>query len=819
MDGNGLQINKQKNELTQAKAAYSDRQKAGWETTDNFHKTAKISDGQGGKYSYLDNMDMRALLEELNNDPDHKSYTFTAMRDSIDNLTKLAASGGRIEAGDNKGMTADFFETLFAAKQSVNQYLYNHAGFRWTSKGDRRVQISLRLRNILNSLDKEIAAREAELDGEAARKMGYLKDNLRDTEIEAREKEYKTDKSAGDIKKILETGLYGDNSKIDAETARKMGEQWVIGGYTDKLTEMINGLGDSPDSEAMDDFLAYLEDQNNRMLAGRMAIQIMVDNAASVTQNIPSLQTELKRFVTDSLSYDDMLKKPDELATQIRSLMDAFSTENADRISKLTNRRDSVLKTLHLSSNDTNLYNYPFMTQMLTEQDDAEFDSQLNALKERTDQNDRVITDILLEQFSIGTRASICKKLFRNMGALRVFGTEDQIRDQTYDFINMLKYTAPQEYMAEKMLSNVMKDLKIDSLRRDSFLIALTDNKPEMLKDYSSDVWKIKGEQYSKRHAANIKSYAETVDKEGLYLTEEQWDELEKKSLESGVKKETEFKKGILDVTKEKKSGKQLSRREYLSKRKFNDAKKEPARILRAREERKLIDSYGDDFRDRFILNMTGNGADPYASYRKLDAAYKGNIDKLKVVQAEEQTRYDERIVYINRLLHDKGCTVEERKAFTDKCKWMISGIYEITEDMTDDERLKCERMNLERFGVLTWEEALSGFENMIKTQSLEEIRKQGEEVKNRYDDACRMLEAYDGGKYAGLVDLLVGIPEVYSSMMNLSADEFNWYAANTLDVKLKNFMDGMNGAKEVPDAVRKQYAFSYLRNIYDGKI
>ena len=37
---NGLQINKQKNELTQAKAAYSDRQKAGWETTDNFHKTA-----------------------------------------------------------------------------------------------------------------------------------------------------------------------------------------------------------------------------------------------------------------------------------------------------------------------------------------------------------------------------------------------------------------------------------------------------------------------------------------------------------------------------------------------------------------------------------------------------------------------------------------------------------------------------------------------------------------------------------------------------------------------------------------------------------
>ena len=40
---------------------------------------------------------------------------------------------------------------------------------------------------------------------------------------------------------------------------------------------------------------------------------------------------------------------------------------------------------------------------------------------------------------------------------------------------------------------------------------------------------------------------AKRGDKEGLYLTEEQWDELEKKSLESGVKKETEFKKGILD--------------------------------------------------------------------------------------------------------------------------------------------------------------------------------------------------------------------------------------------------------------------------------
>ena len=155
MDANGLQKNKQKE---QVELSYSERQQAGWETAESFHKTAKIDDGQGAKYSRYDSMDMFALRDELVADKDSKSFTYTAMQEAIDELTKLAAAKGQVEDGS----TADFFEKLFAAQQSVNQYLYTHAGYRWTGKGERRIQITLRLKSILNSLDKEIEIKTAQ---------------------------------------------------------------------------------------------------------------------------------------------------------------------------------------------------------------------------------------------------------------------------------------------------------------------------------------------------------------------------------------------------------------------------------------------------------------------------------------------------------------------------------------------------------------------------------------------------------------------------------------------------------------------------------
>ena len=812
MDANGLQKNKQKE---QVELSYSERQQAGWETAESFHKTAKIDDGQGAKYSRYDSMDMFALRDELVADKDSKSFTYTAMQEAIDELTKLAAAKGQVEDGS----TADFFEKLFAAQQSVNQYLYTHAGYRWTGKGERRIQITLRLKSILNSLDKEIEIKTADRTGEAARKLEYDKEQLSPEERKEREKQYQANKTAGDIKKIIETGMYGPQSNIDPETAQKMGEKWVIGGYTEKLTGMIENLGDNPNAEEMDDFLAFLEDQNNRMLANRMTITIMTENAKSATLNIPALNEVLKQFITDRLSDEDMTSKPDELAIKISSLVEDFKTQNADRIAELARKRDMIIKSLHLPASDLTLYDYDYINETLAVIDEGEFDQRLNALKAKADENEKIITEILLEGFSIGTRASICKKLFKNLGALRIFGTEDQVRDQTYNFIEMLKYTAPQEYLAERTLANVMKDLSIDKLRRDSFLIAITGNHPEVLRDYNSDFWKVRGEEYSKRHLANSKTYAKLVDKSGLYLNEEQWEALEKAALDSGVMKESEFKSALAKVTSQNKTGKLLSRKEYLTKRQFNDARKEPARLRRARAERDLLDSYGDSFEDRFLLNMSGAGENPYEAYRKLDAAYKGTKTKLKATEEDEKRRYDERINTVNKILSDNGFTVADRKAFTDKCKWMISGILEITEDMMDDERLKCERMNTEMFGVRTWEDALIKFAGISATYLSGEGKQQIEDVKTRYENGRRMLTAYDGGKYVGYEDLLMGLPEVYRAFMNGTPEYIGMYLATELDVRLEQFMKGLEGAKSVPDAVRRQYAYSYLRQIYDRKM
>ncbi len=201
MDSFGMQQEKQKQEQAAVKLSYADQQKTGWEVTENFRKTAKADGVLGAKYSRYDTMDMPALRDELIADTDHKTFTYTAMQNAIDNLLKLSATKGKVE----NGLDADFFETLFTAKAAVNQYLYNHAGYRWTGKGEKRVQISLRLKSILNSLDQAIAEKSKTLSAEAARNLEYDKEQLTAEERAEREKTFKANKTAEDIMMMVES--------------------------------------------------------------------------------------------------------------------------------------------------------------------------------------------------------------------------------------------------------------------------------------------------------------------------------------------------------------------------------------------------------------------------------------------------------------------------------------------------------------------------------------------------------------------------------------------------------------------------------------
>lgn len=816
MDGfNDLTQKAQKVNLT-----YEEQQKTGWDTTENYHKTAKIDTANGALYKELDTKDMKGLRDELLRDEDSKTEGFTAMYEAVNNLVSLAQSKGRLIDEEGRSMTADFFETLFGAKQQVNQYLYTHSGYKWTKKGERRIQIVSRLKKILDGLDAEVIRVQASLSEEKARRIDYEKEGISEEEIERLEKQYKLDRKSKDIMLIATTGAYGPG--ISKEDAAKIGETWALKGYTAKLEQLISKSGVMEDDSKLDDFLAFLEDQNNRLMANKLAVGMVLDQAVGTTLGMPWIKKELRLYLEENLSDEVMLGKTEEIPAKVNELINDFRTENSDRLNKFIARRDRFSSELHIPADVANLYDYPVIEEIFAEPDDAVFEEQLASLKNRVVENDRQITGLLKNRYSIGTRNSISQRLVRNLGSLRIFGTMEQILEQTNVFCDMLKYTAPREYMVERTIENVMSSLKIDVRHRDAFVASITDGHPETLLDYGDiswkEFWKVRGSAFAERYAANIKEYAKSVDEKGLYLIPAQWEELETVSLNAGILEAKDFKDMIKSVTERQATGEKLSHREFLERRKFKDAQKEPARIKRALREQKIIDSLGDSMNERFVIMFLSDGSNPFLPYRRLDAAYKGNEVRQKQIEASEERLFEERKNDVKHVLQKAGLPKNRWDQYVNGSRWMISGILETGDGMTDDERLACERVNLERFGVRTWDEALTRFRITAEQLTSEKGRKELEDTQKKHQHARRLLEEYDGGKYSELSDFLVMIPDVYRAMITSSEDEFKWYCANTLDVRLSGFMDGVKST-EMYSSVRKQYAYSYLRSIYEGKI
>ncbi|MCR4750648.1 MAG: hypothetical protein K5877_12735 [Lachnospiraceae bacterium] len=817
------EIQKKKEEMKQV---YDLQQKAAWDTVESFHNTAKIDTAMGAKYSEYDDKDMFALRDALFLDEDSKDASFELMYTAVNNLLSLSVSKGKFITEDGKTLNRDFFETFFTAKSSIGQYLFTHSGFRWQAKGDRRVQIALRLQKILNNLSEEITRVQGNLPQKEARMVDYAKEGLTEEEIEEREAEYQEEKNASDIMKIAETGEFGP--KLDKKAAKKAQETWVVKGYTDALKDVLKGK-----TEDKNEFLSFVIDENNRLLANRMAISILVEDDKKTTFNMPWLQDELKKYVADKLGDEGMLSKTTEIPAKIKDAIGQFKTENEARLKKIDERRTKLTKTLSLSRNIPDFYDYPVTKELFMEIDDDEFEERLESLKERVEETDKSIRRYLKDNYSIVSRDHITNKLILNLGALRVFGSTEQVMDQTELFCDMLKYTDPEAYLAEKTLKNVMKELRIDSVRRDHFVRSITENAPEKILNFNIyEIWELRGEDYAKKVAANTKSYIKRVDVKGRSLSMKQWDALEKLNLSSGRYKNAEFKEKVEAIINEDNSEYKISRNEYLSKRKFRDAQKDPVRIKKAKAEQALIDKMGDSMDIKFLVHMNGDMSGIYEPYRELDAAYKGNEKRLKARREEAERLYKERKYDIKRVLQRGNIPTTKREQYLKRFKWIMSGIKEITDEMTDDERLTIERINLERFGVRNWQAAIEKLdehaEDLGSGKELEDVVK----AQSQYEAGCETLKNFSNGEYADYVDFLTNIPEIYAAMMHKSEEEFKAFLGSSVEPKLRPFMEGLklaglqrDDSKKkgdqyyIPTAVRKQYAYSYLRSIYDGRL
>ena len=814
-----------KDERSVEEINYDTLQEAYWKTVEGFHNTADVKTAMGVRYSKFDDKDLFALRDELLNDSDRKSDSFMDMYNAVDALLSLSATKGKKTEFNRPEITKDFNEVFYTAKVQINQYVKAHSGFRFTNKGDRRMQVALRMQTLMRQLEKESERVKEEVLAKNVRMAGYRSEGLSAEEIEEREKQFNADAATEDLMRLIETK--GFASEGNAEDANKAGE-WIEKGYSQDLKELITSEEVAQaDKERQNEFLAYLMDEENRKVANRMAVSILLEDSKDATLKMPWLKQELNDHLAAKLG-DKTKEKTPEFVELAKKEIAAFKTENAQKIENYKARLDKVTKTLHLPKDASNLYDFSEMRELVTETDEAAFEEKLLSIREQVKTTDRMINEMLTEKYSVRTRGSIGRKLVKYMGALRVFGSSDQILYQTASFCDMLKFTAPEEYLEEKRIDENLKDLKIDAVRKDAFVNFLTDNDPEKRFSINDSKHKAKKKQYVKQMKANSKAFDKFVSKKDRMLSKQQWEALEELQLKNGGMTAEEFLAGMEKIATGVTEGDLLSRNEYLTDRNFRDAEKNPARVKHAKMERDAIEAMGTSMDKKFFIAITME-KDPLEKYRKLDALFAGWTEPAEDVKRREAI-HAEREDHVRHILQKSGVPKNKWNEYVEKFARLIDGISGDGDGQPEDMRLAEERRNLERFGVRTWNEALEVMELVIP-QMVSGEAKELDAATEQYQSSIEKLSQYDGGKYADYADLLMALPEVFAAMMNEDAATQDAFLKDVLDVRLKGFIEGValagttqkagkkDAAQFIPDAIRKQYAFAYLRRAYEGRL
>ncbi len=703
MDHYGIQKEQEKNfQLDITQELYDKQQDAAWDLVSGFSDTASVNTKTGVKYVKYDNLGIAELRDELKKDTDSKSESYSLMYESIDKLLTLSASKGRYTDLNGNTMTASFFDTFYKAKEAVNRYIFTHSGYKWFDKGERRLQLSLRIKSIFNEMERQIDQSLTNLSAEEARMIEYKKEGLTQAEIDEREKLVKVNKISADVKKIVEGREIGPG--VSKEESEKLIKTWVAGDYSTYLSAQIDGekLGDK---ESRNDYLAFMENKNGCLLANRIAFSMVMDRKKDVTLDMPWLKAELEEDIKSRLKDEDMFVKPEKFVEKLNTLSSEFAEKNRERIRRYQTRRDRIFKELKLDGSGKDIYRFSAMKLMITDGDDRLFNDRLNDLKAETGKTDALLDEQLNKRFSAATREVIKVNLKKRLGSYRVFGTREQILVQADVFCGMLAYVSPEEFRVERQISNLMDSLNIEGIHRDAFLNELTLSAPETFRRHDSKFWKNKGSRIAERIHDNTKTYLKVIEQKNLMLTGTQWEEIEEKYRNCSSMKKEDFKKSLKRITLNPCNGKKISRREYISKRDHDDRNALPAVQERARAEKKKLDTLGNLLEKKFYVHLSGDGKNVYLPYRKMNVAYKGKNGELKVQEKEEEERFTRRKTDIEIALFSNGIPKDQLDRYTERFRWLMSGIYEITEDMTEDVRLFRQRRNLERFGVRSWEE------------------------------------------------------------------------------------------------------------------
>ena len=208
---------------------------------------------------------------------------------------------------DDQGniVVASFFETFYEAKDSVNLYIFDHLGYRFSENGENRLQIALRIKGLLNEMESRIENQQKILYAKEARMAKYQ--GLSDDEIKEKEKLIKTNAIAGDVKKLLV--LQDKKSGISEEKANKSVQTWISNGYSEQLAKLLDGK-EITTKEDRNGFLAFMEDRNNRFVANKIAAAMVLDRRKDVTLNMPWVREKLEAKLMETLTGEELFSKP-----------------------------------------------------------------------------------------------------------------------------------------------------------------------------------------------------------------------------------------------------------------------------------------------------------------------------------------------------------------------------------------------------------------------------------------------------------------------------------------------------------------------------
>ena len=825
----GEYINKQKQvqkiEITQE--LYNKQQEEAWNLVNTFGETTSVKDKKGSKKAKYDAMNISELRDQLLSEKGSKSETFNLMANEVDWLLKLSATKGTYNDSQLGQTKASFYDTFYKSKEAVNRYIFMHSGYHLFDKGDRRYQIALRIKSLLNEMERQIDEKTSSLNAKEARMAGYKSKGYTEEQIKEAEKAFEANAFASDAQKLIETGSFGP--QLPQEELDKSLNTWAVKDYSDYLSKLVEGKKLTTKDDK-NDFIAFMEDKNSRLLANKIAFPMVLDRRVEITLGMPWLRDELSEHIQAKAKDEDFFLKPEDFVKKLNQICDDFMAANADHIAKYASRRALIFNALKLSETSGNIYRYSAMELMITTKSDEQFNAILAQFINSTKEIDDLLEEKLKKKCSEATRDKVREKLYKHLGSLRVFGSNEQVLTQADMFFEMLQYVSPDEQRVERQLRKLLDDFELEDSYRDVFLKAITASNPTKFLEKDNKHWKSEGKKVAERIRKNRESAQKLMEKNGLLLTQGQWIDLEEKAISASAAKNGDFIKSLNAIAVRKLNEKKLSLREYREKKSFDDENKLPSAIKKTEIEQKRLDNIGDKLDKKFLVHLAGNGDNIYLPYRGYSMAYKNQSNAYKQQEKLENIRYEDRQKDLKPVLLAAGIRESEVETYCLKFKWFMSGLTDITDDMSPDMKLVCLRRNIERFGVKSWKEALTKIaalgSNIFDINNHKEVK----DAKELYDQGIKTLETYGGEKYKELIPFIINIPEVYAEMLK-GEKSFKDFIATTLDVKLADFMEGCNKAGKhdpnykgkvkfvISGAARQQYAHMFIRGIYEGTL